>query len=188
MAESGEPAVPSFEWIVSSAKGRPPYTVAEIFKLNGEREAFRAKALTHWNNTAIKTSTKKPVDGILTPVAPTLAPPHDSIRWWGYSSYWNLLDYPAAVFPVGRLDAATFQSDIELPQPRNETEQFVRAQWDALTYDNAPIALQVSLFDAHSLVLSYIDRPKQLVGRRHMEEKTLALLNVVEAARAAYHE
>jgi amidase len=149
MAESGEPAVPSFEWIVSSAKGRPPYTVAEIFKLNGEREAFRARALAHWNATALKTTTKKPVDAILTPIAPTLAPPHDSIRWWGYSSYWNLLDYPAAVFPVGRLDAASFQSDIELPQPRNEAEQFVRAQWDPLVYDNSPIALQASLSFAH---------------------------------------
>jgi amidase len=143
MAESGEPPIPSFEWIVSSAKGRPPFTVAEIFKLNSEREAFRARALAHWNATALKTSTKRPVDAILTPVAPTLAPPHDSVRWWGYSSYWNLLDYPAAVFPVGRLDAASFQSHSELPQPRNETEQFIRAQWDPMTYNNAPIALQV---------------------------------------------
>jgi len=167
LAGSGEPPIPSFEWIVSGVKGRRPYTVAEVFRLNREREAFRARALAHWNATAVKTRTRKPVDAILTPVAPTLAPPHDSVRWWGYSSYWNLLDYPAAVFPVGRLDAASFQSGIELPPPRNETEQFIRAQWDPLTYDNAPIALQ-------------------LVGRRHMEEKTLALLNIVEGARAAY--
>ncbi|CAG7853805.1 Acetamidase [Serendipita indica DSM 11827] len=169
LAESGEPAIPSFEWIVSHAQGRAPYTIAEMFKLNVEREKFRARAHAHWNASAKQTTSGRPVDVILTPIAPTLAAPHDSVRWWGYSSYWNLVDYPAAVFPLGRLRAADWveTSADALPEPRNDTEAFIRSQWNPETYDNAPISLQV-------------------VGRRHMEEKTLACLNIVEQAIKEY--
>lgn len=78
------------------------FSIRETFDLNIRREAFRHKLLMHWNATHSKTGTGRPVDAIITPVAPTLAPKHDSTSWWGYTSYWNLADYPAAVFPVRR--------------------------------------------------------------------------------------
>lgn len=172
MAESGEPPIPSFSWIVGHTEGRPPYSIAEMFALNAEREKIRALAHAHWNATASKTTTGRPVDVILTPVSATLAPPHDSVRWWGYSSHWNLLDYPAAVFPVGQLRASEWKEPATAPNsvspPRNDVEKVIRAQWDPFAYDNAPIALQ-------------------LVGRRHMEEKTLACLNVLEEAIKLYN-
>jgi hypothetical protein len=39
-------------------------------------------------------------DFILCPVGPGVAPKMDQARYWGYTSIWNILDYPAAVFPV----------------------------------------------------------------------------------------
>ena len=81
-----EVPVPQTEWILSHAKGRAPYTPAEIFRLNLEREELRAKALVHWNSTQYRTATGRPVDAILAPVAPTLAPPHDTTAWWGKRS------------------------------------------------------------------------------------------------------
>jgi amidase len=33
-------------------------------------------------------------------VGPGVAPKHEQARYWNYTSLWNLLDYPAAVFPV----------------------------------------------------------------------------------------
>jgi amidase len=119
--------------------------MAEMFKLNAAREQFRAKAHAHWNATKARTQCGRAVDAILTPVAPTLAPPHDTVRWWGYSAYWNLLDYPGAVFPVGKLNASEWSgsSSADLPQPRNKTEREVREQWNPQAYDNSPIALQV---------------------------------------------
>jgi hypothetical protein len=76
---------------------------------------------------------------------------------WQFSHYWSLA---AVVFPVGK-----FSADSEVPTPkstpRNEVEKFIQDQWNPATYDNAPISLQ-------------------LVGRRHNEEKLLAMLNVVE--------
>jgi amidase len=152
MQKSGEPAIQQTAWILNHARGRGEYTVAEIFRLNLEREAFRAKALLHWNATQQRTSTGRPVDAILCPIAPTLAPPHDTTSWWGYSSHWNVLDLPAVVFPVGR-----HKFDEALPQSRTA----ICAEWQSSIYDNAPVSLQ-------------------LVGRRHNEERLLAMLDVVE--------
>jgi len=165
MREAGEPPVPMTEWILSHAKGRKPYPVSETWKLNVQREQFRARALQHWNNTRQRTSSGRPVDAILAPIAPTLASRHDCTRWWGYSSYWNLVDYPAAVFPIGRFSAADHRRDTanSLPSARNDVEEFVRGQWDPKGYNNAPVSLQ-------------------LIGRRLNEEKLLKMLDAVEKA------
>lgn len=163
---SGEPAVPGTEWILSHAAGRPAYTVPETWKLNLERESFRARALAHWNSTVSRTSTGRPVDGIICPTAATLAIPHDQTRWWGYSSHWNLLDLPGVVFPSGgRLNPGEFQP-VERVEPRNALEKEVWSLWNPETFKEAPINLQ-------------------LIGRRHNEEKVLAMLNIVEKAMKA---
>jgi len=59
---------------------------------------------------------EQPIDAILCPVAPGVAPPLDCARYWAslipismrfaanskqsYTSLWNLVDWPALVFPV----------------------------------------------------------------------------------------
>jgi len=158
---AGETAVPQTVWLLDHARGRPPYTPAEMFRLNVEREAFRTKALAHWSATAERTISGRPVDVILSPVAPTLAPPHNTTAWWGYTSQWNLLDLPGVVFPVGKFSVMDDFSSYPLPAARNDVEKFIHGQWNPSTYDNAPIGLQ-------------------LVGRRHNEEKLLAMLDIVE--------
>jgi amidase len=50
------------------------------------------------------------------------------------------------------------------PDPRNDDEKFIQDQWNPATYEGAPVSLQI-------------------IGRRHTEEKLLAVLDVVEAAR-----
>lgn len=140
MAESGEPPVEQTKWILNQIpNGRKPFSIAEIFRLNLDREAFRQRLLEHWNATSLRTGSGRPVDGIISPVAPTLAPKHDGTSWWGYTSYWNLADYPAAVFPVGMKELLTDESSVRLP-----------------------VCLQI-------------------IGRRLNEEKTLAMLNVVDS-------
>ena len=84
-------------------------------------------------------------------------------RWWGYSSHWNLLDLPGVVFPTGQRLAPNdnWETLASLPPARNPVDEFVRNQWNPETYTNAPISLQ-------------------LIGRRHNEEKLLAILNQIE--------
>ncbi|KAI0695647.1 amidase [Cytidiella melzeri] len=169
-----DPPVPQTEWMMAQVpnNGRP-FSVAEIFKLNLAREAFRVKIATHWNESQRLTTTGRPIDAILSPVAPTLAPPHDSTRWWGYTSYWNLMDFTTAVFPVGRFEAKSHRpvdvdSDFVAPkEARNAVDEFVRAQWDPDTYHNAAVSLQ-------------------LIGRRLNEEKVLGILRKVEDALHAH--
>ncbi|KAG6337079.1 hypothetical protein ID866_2032 [Astraeus odoratus] len=160
--EGGEKEVSQTKWMLDHARGRQPYTPREIFRLNAEREAFRARALEHWNATKNRTATHRPVDAILCPVAPTLAPPHGTTSWWGYTSHWNLLDLPAVVFPV-RQYSASEQDSFNPGPPRNTVEEFIARQWKPETYDNAPIGLQ-------------------LVGRRLNEERLLAILGAIEKA------
>ncbi|KAI0778712.1 amidase [Trametes elegans] len=168
-----DPPVPQTAWMLGQVpNGGRPYTVAETFGINGEREAFRTRVLAHWAATAARTATGRAVDAVLSPVAATLAPRHDTTRWWGYTSYWNLMDYPAAVFPVGRFRAAGYSPSALPPaadgavhagEARSETERFVRAQWEPATFDNIPVSLQ-------------------LVGRRLNEERLLGVLGKVEEA------
>jgi len=158
---AGETEVPQTQWLLNHANGRAPYTPAEMFRLNAERELFRLKALAHWNATQQRTASGRPVDAILCPVASTLAPPHNTTTWWGYSSQWNILDLPGVAFPVGKFKAGRNATYPPFAPPRNDVEKFIQGQWDPATYDNAPISLQ-------------------LVGRRHNEERLLAILNVVE--------
>lgn len=165
-----DPPVSQTQWILDQVPNNgEPFSVAEIFKINLSREAFRTKIAEHWNATVGRTSNGRPIDVVLSPVAPTLAPPHNTTRWWGYTSYWNLVDYPAVVFPMGRFSASDFHSTnvsdpLEpLQKPRNPEEDFIQGQWDPKLYDNAPISLQ-------------------LIGRRLNEEKVLGILNKVETA------
>ncbi|CCM00023.1 uncharacterized protein FIBRA_02049 [Fibroporia radiculosa] len=170
----GEPMVAQTEWMMSQVPNDgKPFSVGEIFELNRAREAFRARVAGHWNGTKERTGTGRHVDAVLSPVAPTLAPPHDTTRWWGYSSYWNLMDYPAVVFPSGRFRAEGYmpldvsRDFVASTRPRNEVDEYVRAQWAAETYENASIGLQ-------------------LIGRRLNEERLLGMLGVVEDAVRKY--
>jgi len=88
-----------------------------MWKLTCERDAYRAEYARHWNS--VGTGLAGPGDGngvdvlplggedagivdvVLCPVGPGCAPPLNCARYWGYTSQWNLLDYPAAVFPTG---------------------------------------------------------------------------------------
>lgn len=75
----------------------------------------------------------------------------------------NLLDYPGVTFPLATFTAEAYR-DVSIQQtPRNPTEAHVHQQWRPDTFQNAPISLQ-------------------LIGRRHEEEKLLAMLSRVEAA------
>ena len=79
--------------------------VTEVWQLTAEREAYRSEYAKKWNETATGHNENGMLDGmvdvILCPVGPGAAPQLNTARWWGYTSVWNLLDYPALVVPTG---------------------------------------------------------------------------------------
>ncbi|CUA73351.1 Acetamidase [Aspergillus nidulans FGSC A4] [Rhizoctonia solani] len=165
LAESGEPPIPQVASIFPDPK-EGECTLGQSWAMNTWRDQFRVRALKHWNETALRTKGGRPVDAILCPAAPTLAPPHGTTRWIGCTAYWNLLDLPAVVFPSGKpfdastWDAAAGSSSDEL---RNPIEEFIKTRWKPETFDGAPIGLQ-------------------LVARRWQEENLFAMLKQVEDA------
>ena len=63
------------------------------------------------------------VDVILCPAGPGAAPPLDCSRYWGYTSQWNLLDYPSVIFPVTKVDPRVDVSDDQYV-PTNPKDQY----------------------------------------------------------------
>lgn len=86
-------------------------------------------------------------------------------HYWSYTAIWNVLDFPAAVFPSGSFVDTTLDALTEIQKeyvPRDEVEE---REWMRYTgperYEGASVGLQV-------------------VGRHFRDEETLAAARVVE--------
>ena len=101
------------------------------------------------------------MDVILCPYLPTPPSLVETCRYWGYTSIWNLLDYPAAVFPVTVVDP---KIDTEPSrEARNEMDAWCRDTYDPTKQRDAPINLQ-------------------LVGKRMDDEKVMGALEIIKDA------
>lgn len=90
------------------------------------------------------------------------ATPHEQSRYWGYTSQWNLLDYPSVVFPVTTVDVAKDPKDKSYT-PKNEQDRFIYDMYKPETFEGLPVGLQI-------------------VGKRFQDEKVLAALAEIERA------
>ena len=55
-------------------------SVFELFQIQKRRAALRKEYLDYWQSTKSSTSTGRPVDAVISPVAPFPAPPHGKNR------------------------------------------------------------------------------------------------------------
>ena len=146
---SGEPWLPLSEFIVKEQKRVKEYSITEIWELTMRREQYRAEYAKFWNDTAA--SDGHAVDVILCPVGPGAAMPLNHSRYWNYTSQWNLLDYPALVFPVTYVDQEKDKAE-KTYQPTNAQDEWNHKLYAPEKFADAPICLQ-------------------LVGRRYEDEK-----------------
>ncbi|GMK54915.1 hypothetical protein CspeluHIS016_0115010 [Cutaneotrichosporon spelunceum] len=155
LADSGEEVRPLTKWIIdqSGHAGRILGT-EELFTLCAQRDDFRTELAAHWADAGI--------DVLLMPVGPTPAPIHGTAKYWNYTSYWNLADHPAGVFPTGLFCNA---DDTRDPHafPRNAVEKEIWESYDPAVQAGAPLCLQ-------------------LIGQRGYDEDTLWALEQVAAA------
>lgn len=114
----------------------------------------------HWLSTGAEDG--HPVDAILCPVGPGAAPVHGNAKYWSYTSQWNLLEYPGAVFPVTSVDQDLDKKD-ESYVPINDQDGFNYELYSPEKYVDAPISLQ-------------------LVTRKWEDEKCMKILERVEKA------
>lgn len=190
IATSGEPWRPLSEFIINEQPGVPKqeYSISEVWELTLKREEYRAayakvwnesKNLKRWQQTtsaaqndntsngvlsysASGTSFDYPVDVILCPVGPGAAPPLNHAKYWGYTGQWNLLDYPAMVFPVTQVDPAKDPAEKDYV-PLNSQDEWNYKLYSPDKYVDAPVSLQ-------------------LVGRRYEDEKVFEAMELIKNA------
>lgn len=113
LALSGEPWRPLSKFILKEQPMVKKHTVRELWNWTMKREEYRSEYSQRWGD----------VDVILCPVGPGAAPPLDSAKYWGYTAQWNLLDYPALVVPVTKVDVEVDVVEKEYV-PRNEKDKY----------------------------------------------------------------
>ncbi|KAI6372863.1 hypothetical protein MCOR25_003600 [Pyricularia grisea] len=156
----GEPILPLTKFIIHEQPTVRSLTQHELWKLCLERDNYRAMYAQAWSATGKDEDDE--VDVILCPPNFGAATPHDQSRYWGYTSHWNLVDYPAVVFPVTTVDPVKDIKDTDYT-PKNAQDKFVYDMYTPETFANAPVSLQI-------------------VGRRFHDEKVLAALVEIERA------
>lgn len=136
ISRSGEPFHSLTAWTFKGTPGIRSFDHQELWELSMKREILRYSYLQVWNSVAPE------MDVILCPTTPTPAPLHNTSRYWGYGSVWNLLDYPAISFPVTKIDP---QRDAKDPSytPRNDMDRHYYEIHDPVKQADAPVALQL---------------------------------------------
>jgi len=71
-------------------------------ELIGERENYCNGYAQIWNEREVFLNRSN--DCRLKHVSPSAVYQHNTDKQWGHRSIWNLLDYPASVFPVTTVD------------------------------------------------------------------------------------
>jgi amidase len=156
------------------------HDIASLWKSCIERDAYRTKYAELWNDTARDGT--EPVDVILCPAAPGAASKLDTSKYWGYTAQWNLLDYPAVVFPIG--DFVSTEKDGASGAQRDDmTSDADLENWGLWTehgaegYANAPLSLQLvargyddeKLLEGLEIVMKEARLPTEVVGRSGVE-------------------
>ncbi|KAI1452731.1 amidase [Annulohypoxylon moriforme] len=147
---SGEPWLPLSKFILVDNPCVKEHTIASLWEAASAREEYRTKYAQLWNETAESSPDAHPIDVILCPTGPGVAPKLETSKYWGYTSQWNLLDYPAIVFPVAdKVDTSQREKPFEYPEgyePLGEEDKYIYDLWrqhGVEGYKDAPISLQL---------------------------------------------
>ncbi|CAI6074055.1 unnamed protein product [Clonostachys chloroleuca] len=163
LAEAGEIMMPAAQKMcdIYGIKNES-ISAREAIKLVQAQNRYREILSDFWNAT--KTSTGRPMDGILCPVSSVAGYPHDFLPYWGYTCFFNLVDYPSTVLPVKDIKINTGDDPKYLSyQPQNnpfDTEN--RDIYDPDLWSNQPVTIQIVArpFDDEELlsVTEVVDR------------------------------
>ncbi|WVQ81627.1 hypothetical protein IAT38_003751 [Cryptococcus sp. DSM 104549] len=149
--ESGEPVLPLTQWVIDQGAKELPAT--GIWDLVARRDMYRSEYNAHFQSLG--------VDVILCPPAPGPAPQHETSKYWSYTGMFNLVDYPAGIFPTGlfvdpKLDGKEEREFL------GEEDALVWKDYDAEIAEGAPVSLQVA-------------------GSRWEDEKVMAAMDVISS-------
>ncbi|MCJ1479223.1 hypothetical protein MMC13_007908 [Lambiella insularis] len=166
---SGEPWIPLVKYIIKDNPYVKDQSVYDVWHWTMEREIYRGTYAHVWNETATGEDAngdpEGAVDVILCPVTPGPAPVLGTSRYWGYTSQWNLLDYPALVFPVTRVD---IKADVveEGYAPLNKEDEYYHENYEPERFRDAPVSLQLvgRNFEDEKKVIEIFEYIKEKIG------------------------
>ncbi|KAI1362301.1 amidase [Xylaria arbuscula] len=159
IAEGGEPVLPLTVWILEECKKNEQKTADTTQGRRQARDEFREAYNAHWKAAGI--------DVVIAPVAPGVANPHGTSKYWTYTAVWNLLDFPGIAFPASEMIGGYARPLEGIPYvPTNEIEEEIAKHYDPQIAQAMPVGLQI-------------------VAPRWMDDMCLAAAQVVEAALAA---
>ncbi|KAJ6456585.1 amidase signature domain-containing protein [Mycena vitilis] len=132
---AGEPLLPLTEWALTRPTVKN-HTIHELWAMNLRREALRAEYLEHYNS--------QNVDFVLCPVGAGPAPALGTAKYWGYTSVWNLVDYPAAVLPTGLHSDPVIDVKDTIPRSyMSDADKYNSDCYDPAIFAGAPLCLQL---------------------------------------------
>ena len=191
IAASGEPLLPLTKLIIQSNPCVRKLTMQQLGYWEEEREEYRTEYAKVWNGTGTHregldddSGSEEPrgtMDVLLCAASPGVAPRHNTSKYWGYTAQWNLLDFPAVVFPVGKVDQS-----LDALEPGHEHEPL--SDLDADNWDLCKLFPTLSLSAFAEFCQHDLDDPElshnlpislQLVARRFEDEKLLAILEYI---------
>lgn len=137
-AAAGEPFIPQFSHNFEVFKTKE-LTVPELFAHNNQQAAFKAAFQQAWD--------AQRMDCIIMPNAPMAGVPHDFPLWWGYTTIWNLLDYPSVIMPISDFKISTERDPKDLSyKPRNNPFDAPNCQickWPSCRMDDTVADLRI---------------------------------------------
>ncbi|EFR01577.1 acetamidase [Nannizzia gypsea CBS 118893] len=136
LQEGGESALQLANWVAKESPAVKAHDLPALWNLLKKREAYRFNYLAEWNKL------EPDMDVILCPAHPNVAPVLSTSRYWGYTSIWNILDYPAIVFPVTRINAQLDPKETGYT-PRNDDDALYQDNYDPVVQASAPVCLQL---------------------------------------------
>ncbi|KAL9044130.1 MAG: hypothetical protein Q9214_002711 [Letrouitia sp. 1 TL-2023] len=112
ISASREPLLPLTKFIIQENPCVRKLSLQQLGYWEEEREEYRMEYAKLWCQTGTQGDgddgndgePREMMDVLLCPAAPGVAPRHNTSKHWSYTAQWNLLDYPAVVFPVTKVD------------------------------------------------------------------------------------
>ena len=100
----------------------PTSTVTAQWGVQVRKRAYQERYASYWQSTASLTRSGRAVDAVLMPLAPSASVEPGKGRYLGYTGVGNVLDYSAAVVPVGTVDKEVDGKDGYLPVSEMDRE------------------------------------------------------------------
>ncbi|CAH0046921.1 unnamed protein product [Clonostachys solani] len=142
---SGEPLLPAVADLIKVYNTRELSTV-EALGLNVKTRIFKERFRDAWSETIRSTTTSRPIDAIICPPAPSVGIPHNFNVYWGYTSLFNLLDYPSVILPIPKFKIDAQQDPVDVHYQPLETNPYDKANhdlYDPNLFSNQPSTIQI---------------------------------------------